>query len=67
MNDLKNFWNEYKGAIIGIIISVIVLATRLYDLMIGILVIFAGAVIGNYIQKNKDEVKTKVKSFIDRM
>lgn len=67
MNDIKNFWNEYKGAIIGIIIAIIILATRLYDVIIAILVIFAGALIGNYVQKNKDDVKTKVKSFIDRM
>ena len=31
MEGLKEFWNRYKGAIIGIIIAILILATRLYD------------------------------------
>lgn len=67
MEDIKNFWNQYKGAIIGIIIAIVILATRLYDVIVGILLILAGAFIGNYIQQNKDEVKAKVKKFIDKI
>ena len=43
------------------------LATRLYDVIIGILLILAGAFVGNYVQQNKDEVKAKLKKFIDKM
>ena len=67
MDDFKKFINQYKGAIIGIIIAIVLLATRLYDVIIGILLILAGAFIGNYVQQNKDEVKTKLKKFIDKM
>lgn len=67
MDDFKKFLSKYGGAIIGVIIAIVVLATRLYDLIIGILVILAGALIGNYVQRNKDDVKTKLKSWIDKM
>ena len=32
-----------------------------------ILLILAGAIIGNYVQQNKDDVKAKLKKFIDKM
>ena len=67
MEDVKNFLIKYKGAIIGVIISIIILATRLYEVIVGILLILAGAFVGNYIQQNKDEVKEKTKKFIDKM
>ena len=67
MDDFKKFINHYKGAIIGVIIAIVLLATRLYDVIIGILIILAGAFVGNYVQQNKDDVKAKLKKFIDRM
>ena len=67
MEDFKKFIGQYRGAIIGIFIAIIILATRLYALIVGILLILAGAFIGNYVQQNKDDVKTKLKNFIDRM
>lgn len=67
MDDFKKFINQYKGAIIGIIIAIVLLATKLYGVIIGILLILAGAIIGNYVQQNKDDVKAKLKKFIDKM
>ena len=67
MEDIKNFLSKYKGAIIGGIVAIIILATRLYEVIVGILLILAGAFVGNYIQQNKDEVKDKTKKFIDKM
>lgn len=67
MEDFKKFIIEYRGAIIGVIIAIIVLATRLYALIVGILLILAGAFVGNYIQQNKEDVKIKLKNFIDKM
>ena len=67
MEEIKNFIMKYRGAIIGIIIAIVLLITKLYDVIIGILIILAGALVGNYVQLNKDEVKSKLKKFIDRM
>ena len=67
MEDFKKFLSKYCGVIIGIIIAIVILATRLYDLIIGIVVIALGAFIGNYIQQNKEDVKTKLKGWIDKM
>ena len=57
MDDIKNFWNHYKGATIGVIIAVLILITRLHDLILAIVVIGLGAFIGNYVQRNKYDVK----------
>ena len=67
MEELKRFISQYKGAIIGVIIAIIILATRLYDVIVAILLLLAGAIIGNYVQQNKDDVKAKLKKFIDKM
>ncbi len=67
MNGFKDFWEHYKGAIIGIVIAVLILITRLQDLILAAVVIVLGAIIGNYVQQNKEDVKTKLKNFIDKM
>lgn len=65
--NLKEFWSNYKGAIIGIIVAILILVTRLHDLILAVVVLVLGAFIGNYVQQNKEDVKTKLKSFIDKM
>lgn len=67
MESFKEFISEYRGAILGGIIAIIILCTRLYEVMIGIILIALGIFIGNYVQRNKDDVKEKIKRFIDRM
>ena len=67
MGSFKEFVSEYKGAIIGGIIALIVLFTRLHELIIGIILICIGIFVGNYVQRNKYEVKERLKNFIDRM
>lgn len=65
--NLKEFWNSYKGAIIGIVVAILILVTRLHDLILAIVILVLGALIGNYVQQNKEDVKTKLKTFIDKM
>ena len=67
MEDIKKFISEYKGAIIGVVVAIVILATKLYNVIVGILLLLAGAFIGNYVQRNKDDVKSKLKKFIDKM
>ena len=67
MEGFKEFVNEYKGAIIGALVAIIILCTNLYRLIIGIILICAGIFVGNYIQRNKYEVKEKLNSFVDKM
>ena len=67
MDNFKNFWSQYKGAIIVIIVSILILVTRLHDLILAIVVLILGAFIGNYVQQNKEDVKSKLKGFIDKM
>ena len=67
MNEFKNFIIRYRGAIIGLIVAIIFLALKIYKLIIWLIVIAAGMFAGNYIQNNKEYVKSKVKNWIDRI
>lgn len=67
MEEFKKFIKQYKGAIIGGLIGVVLLCTQLYRLIIGIILIAIGIFVGNYIQNNKYDVKQKLKNFIDKM
>lgn len=67
MEGFKQFVKEYCGAIIGALMAIIILCTNLYKLIIGITLIIIGMFVGNYVQRNKEEVKEKLKSFVDKM
>lgn len=67
MNGFVEFIKEYSGAIIGAVIAILVLCTGLYKLIISIILIGMGIFAGNYIQRNKYEVKEKLKNFIDKI
>ena len=64
MEGLKNFWNDYKGAIIGVVIAILIIITNLYKLIVSVVLIILGAIAGNYIQQNKDYVKDRLKNWI---
>ena len=49
MDEIKNFLKTYAGAIVGALVAIIILCTRLYELMIWIIFIAFGIFIGNYI------------------
>ena len=66
MENLKEFWNKYRGAIIGVIIAILIIWTRVYKFFVAVIVIIVFAIIGNYVQSNKEFVKEKLKNFIDR-
>ncbi len=71
MDNFKQFCDKYAGAIIGFLVglglAVLLLCTNLYKLIIGIVLIIACVYFGNYIQRNKENVKEKTKKFIDKL
>ncbi len=67
MDDFKKFMSQYGGMVIGGIIALILLCTHLYKLIIGIILVFICAFVGNYVQHNKFEVKERLKNFIDKL
>ena len=67
MDDFKKFMSQYGGMVIGIIVAIVLLLTRFYLLIIGIILIAVCGYAGHYIQHNKDNVKEKLKNFIDRL
>ena len=67
MDDFKKFMSQYGGLIIGIIVAIVLLLTRFYELIIAIILIAVCGYAGFYIQHNKENVKEKLKNFIDRL
>ena len=67
MGEIKNFFIKFRGAIIGGLIAIIALILNLHKILIGLLIIIAGIIIGNYIQNNKEIVKDKLKTYIDKL
>ena len=67
MEKYKEFLKEYSGAIIGALVAIVILCTNLYRLNIGVILIAVGMFVGNYVQRNKYEVKEKIKKFVDKM
>lgn len=67
MDEFKHFMSKYGGLIIGVIIAILLLLTKLYELIIAIILIVVCGYAGFYIQHNKDRVKDKLKNFIDKL
>ena len=67
MEDFKSFLINYRGAIIGGLIAFVALLLNLHTVLLWILIIVAGILIGNYVQHNKEFVKDKLKSYIDKL
>ena len=67
MEEFKNFLINFRGAIIGGLIALIALLLNLHTVLLWILIIVAGIIIGNYVQHNKEFVKDKLKSYIDKL
>ncbi len=71
MNDFKELSNKYGGAIlgflIGLVLAIILFCTDLYKVVTAILLIIACVYLGNYIQRNKENVKERTKNFIDKL
>ena len=67
MEEMKKFLIKYRGAVIGGLIALIALLLNLHKVLLWVLIIVAGIVVGNYVQNNKEFVKDKLKSYIDKL
>ena len=67
MEKFLQFVIDNKYPIIGFIIAIVLIATGLYKLIIPIVLIIFGIYGGIYFQKNKEDVKDKIKNFIDKL
>ena len=65
-DEFKNFCMKYKGAILGAFIAIILVFTGILDAIIVLGIIVLGMILGNYVQRNKELVKEKLKNFIDK-
>ena len=66
MKKFKDFIVKYRGAIIGGIIAIVLLILKIYQILVGCLIIVAGVLIGNYVQQNKEKVKDGIRRLVDR-
>lgn len=62
----KEFTDRYLGMIIGIVIALLLIAFKLVDIFVYIAVIIGAGWLGRYVQTNKELVKEKLKTFIDK-
>lgn len=67
MEKIKQFLINYRGAIIGGIVAIVALLLNLHKVLIVILIVIAGILLGNYVQHNKELVKEKLKTYIDKL
>ena len=66
MEKFKDFIVKYRGAIIGGIIAIVLLILKIYQILVGCLIIVAGVLICNYVQQNKEKVKDGIRRLVDR-
>ncbi len=66
MEQIKKFLMKYMGAIIGTIVAIIALVLQIHKFLIACIIIIAGALVGNYIQQNKDSIKDKIKRVVEK-
>lgn len=67
MEKFLQFISDYRYPIIGFVIAILLIATGIYKLIIPMALIIGGIYIGFYFQKNKDELKEKIKDFVDKL
>lgn len=65
-DSFNDFVSKYGGAVIGGIVALLLCFTKIYKAIFYLAIIAVGMFLGNYIQKNKVNVKEKLKEFIDK-
>ncbi len=65
-NKIFEIISNNKGIIIGGIVGLLIYLFGLMKLVTLAFLIFLGMVVGNTIEKNKGDIKEKIKQFIDK-
>lgn len=65
--DLKNFFEKYLWSIIGVVVALLLILFRLVYFILCIALIVGFAILGYRMQKNKVNIKEKLKAFIDKI
>jgi len=67
----RDFMEKYIGMLIGIATAILIIILdqpfKIVKMIEYILIIIGFGYLGNYIQSNKEIVKTKLKTFIDKL
>ena len=66
-DQIKDFIVNYIGALIGGFVAILLLATGFNRFLVVVVIIAAGVWLGNYFLHHKEEVKEKLRRFIDRL
>lgn len=66
MEKFRDFLAKYKGAIIGAVLALIAIFLRIHEILIGCIIVVAGALFGNYVQQNKEKVKDTIRRVVDK-
>ncbi len=67
MEKFLQFLSDYRYPIIGFIVALLFIVTGLYNLIIPIALLVGGVYFGFYFQKNKEQLKEKLKEFVDKL
>lgn len=67
MEKILQFIIDNKYPIIGVVIAIILIATGIYHLVVPIVLIALGIYGGIYFQSHKEELKEKIKNFVDKL
>ena len=62
----KEFVDKYMGIVIGVLIALLIIALGAVYVVECIILIVAFGWLGRYVQNNKNIVKEKLKTFIDK-
>ena len=66
MEKLGEFLGKYAGIIIGALVGIILIATKLTYWILNLIIIVCFAYLGKYIQENRTELKEKVKKIVEK-
>ena len=62
----KEFLDRYLGMLVGVAIALVAIAFGFVKVLVYVALIIASGWLGKYVQDNKEVVKEKLKSIIDK-